>query len=354
MRFRSVLYSTASGLSALVLLSACNGAGTTATSSGGKPLVGVDYPRSDTDFWNAYIAYTPEYAKALGLSLKTTNSQNDVGKLAANTQTLILQGVKGIAMAPQSTFAIAPILAQLRAAKIPVVTIDTRPDAGRVYMVVRADNRAYGEKACKYLGTKLGGEGKVVMLQGDLASINGRDRTEGFDDCMKKNYPGVQVFGETTNWDGAEAAQKLQTDLTAHPDIKGIYMQASFALSGTLQVLKQEGLLTGPKNKKHVFVVSNDGTPRELQNISDGNIDATVSQPADLYAKYALYYLKAAIDGKTFKPGRTDHDSTIVRVRDGILEDQLSAPLVTADGGTYGGVPSLKSTDTSLWGNSRD
>ncbi|MGW2647205.1 sugar ABC transporter substrate-binding protein [Streptomyces sp. NPDC001393] len=353
MRFRSVLCSTASALCALGLLSACSGdGGSTTASSGGKPLVGVDYPRSDTDFWNAYITYTPEYAQQLGLSLRTTDSQNDVAKLAANAQTFILQGVKGIAMAPQSTFAIAPILAQLHAAKIPVVTIDTRPDTGKVYMVVRADNRAYGEKACKYLGTRLDGKGRVVMLEGDLASINGRDRTEGFDDCMKKHYPGITVFGETTNWDGAVAAQKLQTDLTAHPDIKGVYLQSSLALSGTLHVLRQEGLLAAPKDRKHVVVVSNDGIPRELKDISSGTIDATVSQPANLYAKYALYYLKAAIDGKTFKPGRTEHESTIVRVRDGILEDQLSAPLVTVDGGTYGGVPSLKSTDTSLWGNS--
>ncbi|WP_406444353.1 sugar ABC transporter substrate-binding protein [Streptomyces sp. NBC_00631] len=353
MRPRPVLCATASALSALALLSACGGgSGSTATSSGDKPLVGVDYPRSDTDFWNAYIKYTPEYAKRLGLSLRTTNSQNDVAKLAANVQTLILQGAKGIAAAPQSTFAIAPILAQLQAAKIPVVTIDTRPDTGKVYMVVRADNRAYGEKACKYLGTKLGGKGKVVMLQGDLSSINSRDRTEGFNACMKADYPDIKVFAEATNWDGDVAAQRLQTDLTAHPDIKGIYMQASFALSGTLHVLRQQGLLVGPRDPKHVFVVSNDGIPRELRNISSGTIDATVSQPVDLYAKYALYYLKAAIDGKTFKPGRTDHGSTIVRVRDGLLEDQLSAPLVTADGGTYGGVPSLKSTDPSLWGNS--
>ncbi|GGN18310.1 sugar ABC transporter substrate-binding protein [Streptomyces fuscichromogenes] len=353
MRRRPVLCSAASALFALVLLSACSGdLGSTATSSGGKPLVGVDYPRSDTDFWNAYIKYTPEYARQLGLSLRTTNSQNDIAKLAANAQTLILQGAEGIAMAPQSTFAIAPILAQLQAAKIPVVTIDTRPDTGKVYMVVRADNRAYGEKACRYLGTELGGKGKVVMLQGDLSSINSRDRTEGFNTCMKANYPDIKVFAEATNWDGDVAAQKLQTALTAHPDIKGIYMQASFALSSTLHVLRQQGLLVGPKDPKHVFVVSNDGIPRELRYISDGEIDATVSQPVDLYAKYALYYLKAAIDGKTFRPGRTDHESTIVRVRDGILEDQLSAPLVTADGGTYGGVPSLRSTDTSLWGNS--
>ncbi|MEV4362371.1 sugar ABC transporter substrate-binding protein [Nonomuraea sp. NPDC004186] len=350
MRLTTVLCSTASAVSALVLLSACSSSGTTATSSS-TPLVGVDYPRSDTDFWNSYIKYTPEYAKELGLELKTTNSQNDVAKLTANAQTFISQGVKGLAMAPQDTAAIAPTLAQLEAKKISVVTVDTRPDSGKVYMVVRADNRAYGEKACQYLGTKLAGKGKVVMLQGDLASINGRDRTEAFNDCMKKNYPGITVLGEATNWDGAVAAQKLQTDLTAHPDIKGVYMQSSFALSGTLQVLNQKGLLVGPEDQKHVFVVSNDGIPEELKSIAEGKIDATVSQPADLYAKYALYYLKAAMDGKTFKPGKTDHDSTIVQVRDGLLEDQLAAPLVTADGGTYGGVPSLKSTDTSLWGN---
>ncbi|MPY56127.1 sugar ABC transporter substrate-binding protein [Streptomyces spongiae] len=353
MRLRTALCSAVSALSALALVSACGGSSGSSTTSAAsdKPLVGVDYPRSDTDFWNSYIKYTPQSAKQLGLDLKTTNSQNDVAKLTANAQTFISQGVKGVAMAPQDTAAIAPTLAQMEAKKIPVVTVDTRPDTGKVYMVVRADNRAYGEKACQFLGTKLDGKGKVVMLQGGLDSINGRDRTEAFNECMKANYPKIKVFGEATNWDGAVAAQKLQTDLTAHPDIKGVYMQSSFALSGTLQVLKQKGLLVGPENKKHVFVVSNDGIPEELKNIAAGKIDATVSQPADLYAKYALYYLKAAIDGKTFKPGKTDHDSTIVQVRDGLLEDQLSAPLVTVDGGTYGGVPSLKSDDKSLWGN---
>ncbi|MEU4215101.1 sugar ABC transporter substrate-binding protein [Actinoplanes sp. NPDC026623] len=339
-------------MSAAALLSACGGDDPATDSGGAKAvLVGVDYPRSDTDFWNSYIKYTPQSADELGLDLKTTNSQNDVAKLASNVQSLISQGVKGIAMAPQDTAAIAPALQSLAAKKIPVVTIDTRPDQGQVFMVVRADNRAYGEKACRFLGTKLKGSGKVVMLQGDLASINGRDRTEAFNDCMKKNYPGITVFGEATNWDGAVASQKLQIRLTEHPDIKGVYMQSSFALAGTLQLLKQRHLLVPPSDPKHVFVVSNDGIPKELQEIAAGNIDATVSQPADLYAKYGLVYLKAAIEGKTFQPGPTDHDSTILQVRDGLLEDQLSAPLVTVDGADYGGVPSVKTDEKSLWGN---
>ncbi|MGW4943995.1 sugar ABC transporter substrate-binding protein [Actinoplanes sp. NPDC004185] len=324
---------------------AAEGGGATA------PIVGVDYPRSDTDFWNSYIRYVPESARALGVELKTTNSQNDVATLISNVQTFVSQGVKAVVMAPQDTAAIAPSLDQLAAKKIPVVTIDTRPDTGSVAMVVRADNRAYGTKACQFLGAKLGGKGKVVMLQGDLASINGRDRTEAFNDCMKKDFPGIKVFGEVTDWKGDVAASKLQTRLASDPDLKGVYMQSSFALSGTKQVLKQKGRLVPPSDPKHVFIVSNDGIPEELKDIKAGLIDATVSQPADLYAKYGLFYAKAAVDGKTFQPGPTDHDSTIIKVRDGLLEDQLSAPLVTADGATIGGEKTAKYDATSLWGN---
>jgi ABC-type sugar transport system substrate-binding protein len=321
-------------------------------SSGAKPLVGVDYPRSDTDFWNAYIKYVPEFGDQLGVQLKTTNSQNDIANLIANVQTFVSQGVKGVVMAPQDTAAIAPSLTQLAAKKIPVVTIDTRPDSGSVYMVVRADNRAYGTKACQFLGTKLGGKGKVIMFEGSLDSINGRDRTEAFNDCMKQNFPGITVFGEATEWKGDVAASKFQTRLVSDPDIKGVYMESSFALAGTLQVLRQHNLLVPPTDPNHVFVVSNDGIPEELKDIKAGSIDATVSQPADLFAKYGLYYIKAAIEGKTFTPGKTDHDSTIIQVRDGLLEDQLAAPLVTADGATIGGEQSLKFDDKSLWGNS--
>ncbi|KUJ44440.1 sugar ABC transporter substrate-binding protein [Micromonospora maris] len=328
------------------------GCGNDATGgSGSELLVGVDYPRSDTDFWNSYITYVPQFASELGVDLKTTNSQNDIANLISNTQTFMSQGVKGVVMAPQDTAAIAPTLAQLDDKKIPVVTIDTRPDTGNVFMVVRADNRAYGTKACQFLGTKLGGKGKVVMLQGGLDSINGRDRTEAFNECMQRDFPGITVFGEATDWKADVAASKLQTRFASDPDIKGIYMQSSFALSGTLQILKQRGLQVPPTDPRHVFVVSNDGIPEELKNIGAGLIDATVSQPADLYAKYGLEYVKAAIEGKTFQPGPTEHGSTIIQVRDGLLEDQLPAPLVTLDGAPIGGEPTTKFDDAALWGN---
>jgi len=338
---------TVVGVAGMAACAKDNGSGGTS----GKPVIGVDFPRSDTDFWNSYIRYVPISAKDLGVDLKTTNSQNNIATLIANTQTLISQGVKGIVMAPQDTAAIAPSLQTLASKNIPVVTIDTRPDSGKVFMVVRADNRAYGEKACQFLGTKLGGKGKVIMFEGGLDSINGRDRTEAFNDCMSKNFPTIKVFGEATDWKGDVAAAKFATRLASDPDIKGVYMESSFALAGTLQVLKQRNLQLAPTDPNHVFIVSNDGIPEELKDIKAGLIDATVSQPADLFAKYGLYYVKAAIDGKTFNAGPTDHNSTIIQVRDGLLEDQLAAPLVTLTGENIGGQPTTKVDDTSLWGN---
>jgi ribose transport system substrate-binding protein len=327
------------------MLAACGDDNKSSSSAGSGSeggTIGVDYPRADSDFWNSYIKYTPQMAQELGVTIKTTNSANDITKLIANVQALESQNAKAIVMAPQDTAAIAPSLATLEQKKIPVVTIDTRPDTGNVYMVVRADNRAYGEKACKFLGDQLKGKGKVVEFQGALSSVNGRDRSEAFKECMTKNYPGTKVFEEATDWKGDVAASKLQTVLASDPDINGIYMQAGGVfLAPTIQVLKSKNKLVAPTDPKHVFIVSNDGIPEELKAIKAGEIDATVSQPADLYAKYGLFYAKEALAGTTYKPGPTDHQSTIVQVRPGVLEDQLPAPLVTKD----------NVDDKALWGN---
>lgn len=343
MKFRSSrLAATAAAVAVLAgFATACNRDGGSAAS--GKPMIGIDLPRADSDFWNSYAQYIKRGADAEGLkTLPISNSQNDVTKLVANVKVFQNTGAKAVVMAPQDTGAIASTLDRLAAEKIPVVSVDTRPDKGDVYMVVRADNKAYGTKACEFLGEQLGGRGKVAELQGALSSINGRDRSEAFAACMKQKYPGIKVIELATDWKGDVASAKLQSTLAANPDLNGIYMQAGGVfLQPTLALLQQKGLLKPAGQPGHITVISNDGIPQEFDAIRKGQIDATVSQPADLYAKYALYYAKAAAEGKTFEPGPTDHGSTIVALPNG-LEDQLPAPLVTKE----------NVDDKALWGNS--
>ncbi|HEY0870059.1 MAG TPA: sugar ABC transporter substrate-binding protein, partial [Acidothermaceae bacterium] len=318
---------------------------TSAAAGGG--LIGVDYPRSDSDFWNAYIRYVPQMATTLGATIKTSASGNDITKLNANADSLVAEGAKALVLAPQDTAGIIPELSKLAGENIPVVTIDTEPDSGKVFMIVRADNKAYGTKSCNYIGTALKGVGNVVEFEGDLASVNGRDRSTAFGACMAANFPKIKVFAEPTKWDTPTAIGQLNTVLAGNK-IQGLYMQASIYLSATLADLQSKGLLKPAGSAGHIVMVSNDGVKAEFTAIQAGQLDATIDQPADLYAKYGLYYAQQALAGKTFALGPTDHNSNIVTAADGDLEDQLPASLVTVDGAYPG---SVKSTDPSLWGN---
>ena len=341
MRLRTTTVAACATLLAVTALAGCN-RGSESKAGGSSGKVGIDLPRSDSDFWNSYNSYIEKDVKAGAVSaLPRTNSQNDIGKLVANVQSFANEGAKAIVMAPQDTGAIASTLEQMAKKKIPVISVDTRPDKGPVYMVVRADNKAYGEKACEFLGAQLKGKGKVAEFEGALDSINGRDRSEAFASCMSSKFPGIKVIALATNWEGDTASAKLQTTLASNPDLNGIYMQAGGVfLQPTLALLQQKHLLKPAGTPGHITIISNDGIPEEFKAIRNGQIDATISQPADTYAKYALYYAKEALAGKTFEPGPTDHGSNIIKIPNG-LEDQLPAPLVTK----------ANVDDPTLWAN---
>src|SRR5581483_2960622 len=79
----------------------------------------------------------------------------------------------------------------------------------------------------------------------------------------------------------------------------------------------------------HVVLFSDDGTPQEHGWIRTGQEDATISQPATLYAQFAVFYAKQAVGGVKYHAGtKTDHGSQIVNLL-GNLEDAIVAPVVS-------------------------
>ncbi|MGW7413592.1 sugar ABC transporter substrate-binding protein [Streptomyces sp. NPDC054863] len=313
-----------------------------AAGAGGEGKVGVILPLLTSPFWQSYNDYIPKMAKEEDVeALKTVNSNSDPAQQITDIQNQLNQGVKGLVVAPLDSAAIAAGLDQAERKNVPVVAVDVAPEKGKVAMIVRANNVAYGQKACEFLGSKVK-TGKVVQIMGDLASVNGRERSEAFRACAKSKFPDLEVLEIPAKWESDAAASKLDTLLNSNPDIKGIYMQAGGVyLAPTLQTLKSKNMLKKVGDPKHIAIVSNDGIPQEFAAIRSGEIDATVSQPADTYAKYGMYYVKRAMNGETFKEGPTDHGSTIIKHPNGMLEDQLPAPLVTK----------ANVDDKKLWGN---
>lgn len=293
-------------------------------------------------FQSVLVQHVIDAAKGAGLeTMPATNANGDAGKQIADMQNLIAGGAEAIIANPTDSQAIIPALKAAESAGIPVVAIDMAPAGGKVAMIVRADNLSMGRTACETLGEAIGGEGKVLSLLGDQATTNGRDRTNGFNDCMTEKYPSVEIIEQPTDWQADKAATAAQTVLSSTPDLTAVYMQSdSVMLNGVLNALKSADRLKPRGEEGHVFTVSIDATPYALAQIRAGYLDAAVSQPLDGYVDYGVDYIRRAMAGETFSPGPTDHGSEIVMLGDNPM-DMLSAPLVTPE----------NVDDTALWGN---
>lgn len=293
-------------------------------------------------FQSIEVNMTIDAAKKAGLTtLPVANANGDAGRQVTDIHNLIAAGAKGIIIVPTDSNAVAPAVAFASTKKVPVVSIDNGVAGGKVFMVVRSNSIQMGKEACEAIGKALGGKGTVLELQGDLATTAGRERTKGFEDCMKAEFSGIKINAQPTNWKTERAVAAAQTVISSTPDLGAIYMQSdSVMLAGVLNVLKNANKMTKVGEDKHIFLVTIDGTAGALKQVRDGYVDAVISQPVDLYVKYGLYYLQAALAGKSFKAGPTDHKSEIVDDQ-GSLQDLLPAPVVTKS----------NASDPSLWGN---
>ena len=341
--FRTNRYGVAVALvtTGVLALTACGG--DDGGGSGGGETIGLSMPFLSQEGYVVQQKLTQGDADEAGLELlQPTDAKQDPGRQITDVRNLITNGASGLIVVPIDSDAIAPALDYAEDNDVPVVATDVAPSSGKVAITVRADNSLMGESACEEMGRLLDGSGKVLELQGDLASVNGLERTEGFNDCIKENFPGITVVSKPTHWNADEAANQAQSVLSSDDDITGIYVHSDCGLlPSVMNVLKGAGKLAKVGEEGHISIVSIDGCPFGLEQIREGYLDATVSQPIDKYAEYGIDYLKRAMDGETFEAGETDHDSTIV-ITNGNPEDLLPSPLVTKE----------NVDDESLFGNS--
>ena len=303
--------------------------------------VGVSLAGYSTDFWSSYVAFEKAAAGKYKVSLVgPISADGDAGKQATQIKTLIDQGVNALIINPVDSAAIAPTLAYAASKNVPVVSVDVAPTQGKVYMIVRADNVLYGQNACTYIASHVRGSGHVAMLEGDLASINGLDRKNGFLTCIKA-YPNLKVVEYATKWDTPTAVNDAKTALSTYSDLKGIYVHWSGPVPGIIAAEKADGKFTKVGSPNHIVLFSDDGTPQEHGWIRAGEEDGTISQPANLYAQFAIFYAKQAVAGAKYRVGMTtDHGSKIVNLL-GNLEDAIVAPVVSK----------ANVNDPNLWGN---
>jgi ABC-type sugar transport system substrate-binding protein len=352
-----------------VLVAACSSSGpsgssTTSSTSSGQVTIGIDLTYNNTAFWAAYINYEQQYAtqlhvKMLGPLLAGANASLQNQQI----ENLVNEGAKAIVVNPETATSLGPAITYASAHHVQLVSVDTIVGVGKVYMVVRASNTLYGQDACAYISSHVK-SGYVLDLEGDLTSSNGADRTNAFNSCMAANDPSVKILKDPTVWTDATAVTDAQNAINAYgSQLKAIYSQWSSPDTGIIPLLKSKGL--GPGSKNPVLLVSDDGVPFEMCDIGNGSVSASQSQPANLYAQYALTYAVDAAKGVKLAVGQPGGGApTLQNVTyqgDQNLADPIVAPFVTKStesltvaspvDGLPGSVSTTPVSDSDLWGN---
>jgi ABC-type sugar transport system substrate-binding protein len=338
------------GIAVMALLAGCSSGSSPSSSSSaassssatGPVAIGVDLTYNNTAFWAAYINYEKQYAQQLHVRL--------IGPLlaAANAslqnqqiEDLVNEGAKAIIVNPETAISLGPAISYAAKHNVKLISVDTIVGVGKAYISSRVKS------------------GYVLDLEGDLTSSNGADRANAFDACMAANDPGVKLLKDPTVWVDPTAVTDAQNAVNAYGSkLKAIYSAWSSPDTGIIPLLKSKHL-TGK-----VLVVSDDGVPFEMCDIGKGLTSASQSQPANLYAEWALKYAIDAAKGVKLAPGQPGGGApTLQNVSyqgDSNLADPIVAPFVTKTSTTLtvkpvdglpGTVKTAPVTDSQLWGN---
>ncbi|MFD1625415.1 substrate-binding domain-containing protein [Azospirillum griseum] len=226
-------------------------------------------------------------AKVLDVNLTVVDAQSNSPKQSADLANAVVQGAKGVIVAPNDAKALAPAIDDLLAEKIPVVTVDRRVEGtSKPVAHVGADNVAGGRTLANWVAKNFPNGARIVHLSGQPGSSSAIDRAKGFRDGIAAAGSKYQLIADqTANWKRAEGLTVTEGILTANasnpPDV--IVASNDDMALGALEAVRST---SGGKSK--TVVIGFDALPETLGKIRAGEMAATVEQSPSTQIRTAL------------------------------------------------------------------
>ena len=260
-------------------------------SGSSTPKMGLSLSTLNNPFFVQIRAGAQAEAKKLGVDLTVTDAQNDASQQANQLQNFTSSSLGAIIVNPVDSDAASNSVKAADKAKIPVIAVDRGVNKANVDALVASDNVKGGELAARTVGEKLGGKGKIVILQGQAGTSAARERAAGFAAGLKA-YPGIEVVAQQpADFDRTKGLDVMSNLLQAHPDVQGVIAANDEMALGAIKAL-------GSKAGKSVQVVGFDGTPDGLKAVEGGTLYASVAQQPTQLGKIAVDNALKALQGK--------------------------------------------------------
>jgi ABC-type sugar transport system substrate-binding protein len=227
-----------------VFLTACGGPGSGAatTKAATTKVVGVTLLTREQGFYQDLEAGLRAEAEKKGYRVIITSGDFDLSKQQAQIENFVVQHVDAIIVCPVNSQGIGPAIGRATAARIPVVSADTKATDARVLSAVASDNRAGGRLAATYMVRALGDSGAVAVI-GQPETQTGLDRQQAFLDELS-HHPRMAVVAVLNGGGVRDRALKAADDiLQGHPDLRGIFAINYDATPEAVTAIKAHSIL---------------------------------------------------------------------------------------------------------------
>lgn len=184
------------------------------------------------DGWtDAQIAGLRQTFDELGIEvIAVTDANFEPDRQVSDIETVLARQPDVIVSIPADPVATAGAYRQAAEAGVQLVFMDNVPQgmvAGKDYVsAVSADNVGNGVVAAHLMADALGGEGEIGVLYHEADFQVTRQRTEGFEQTIARDYPGIRIVDRkgVTGPDFAGQAQAASVAMMVkHQDLAGIW-----------------------------------------------------------------------------------------------------------------------------------
>jgi simple sugar transport system substrate-binding protein len=250
----------------------------------------------------AYAAANPGVEIVYGQGAAATDIEGQIALI----ESMVTQGVQGIALTPVDPTVAAVLDRAIADAGIKVVLMDNNiPDWKGRTSLATTDNYNAGVIAGKHLATLLKDGDTLGILEGVPGVPALDDRVNGMIEGLGAVKPNIVGRGATncTEELGISVAEDL---LTANPDLRAIYAACGPPAAGAAKAIENAGI--APDN---IILVGFDFCCGEEQALENGIEDASVAQFPAKMAEYGVDALVKAIRGETV-PDLIDSGAALV------------------------------------------
>ena len=285
-------------------LAACSSSGSSSASptksssaSGGYAKNNLELvvgTKSD-DFYVTMECGAEAEAKALGAHL-TVNGPADfsVSEQAPILNAVAVSKPDALIVAPTDAAALNPELQRIQSGATKIVFVDTSSsDSSLGVSRITSNNLGGGQLAASSLAQAIGGKGTVAVINVAPGISTTDARIQGFEQEMKAKYPNITVLPtQYDNDSSATAASQVSSDISAHPNLSGVF---------ATNVLSAQGAATGVQHAGKsgtVKVATFDADPQQMAALKSNTIQLAIAQSPYLEGQDGVKQALNAANGK--------------------------------------------------------